>query len=214
MDISMNIYSKRNVNHRHLLTLLRWSGCRLNRFTSQSNKDTFPLAAAPCRTLLPSYNDEVRTHTMHLHMKGSTEQYISPYTVEHLTLHYINVGIVHNMLYCGRAVSIKGCLYCGHCLLIIENVSGITAGSPMLGTPIILVQRPINPDLIKDLWIMPLSPKTSEMAKEQERKVEPPGIEPRATGIPCHCSATKLQLPPATTTLSAIPTTYIEQCTK
>ena len=62
-----------------------------------------------------------------------------------------------------------------------------------------LVQRPINPGLIKDLWIMPLHPKTSEMAKKQERKVEPPGIEPRATGIPCHCSATKLQLPPATT---------------
>ena len=30
------------------------------------------------------------------------------------------------------------------------------------------------------------------MAKEQERKVEPQGIEPRAIGIPCHCSATKL----------------------
>ena len=64
---------------------------------------------------------------------------------------------------------------------------------------IVLVWRPINPGLIIDLWIMPLRPKTSEMAKEQERKVEPPGIEPRASGIPCHCSATKLQLPPATT---------------
>ena len=69
----------------------------------------------------------------------------------------------------------------------------------MVGAPIILVRRPINPGLIIDLWILPLCPKTSEMAKEQERKVEPPGIEPRAFGIPCHCSATKLQLPPATT---------------
>ena len=86
--------------------------------------------------------------------------------------------------------------------MIIENLSGITAGSPMVETPIILVQRPINPGLIKDLSIMPLCPKTSEMAKEQERKVEPPGIEPRATGILCHCSATKLQLPPTTTPLS------------
>ena len=68
-------------------------------------------------------------------------------------------------------------------VVIIENLSEITAGSPMVGTPIILVQRPI-----KDLCIMPLRPKTSEMVKEQERKVEPPGIEPRATGIPCHCS--------------------------
>ena len=84
-------------------------------------------------------------------------------------------------------------------VVIIENLSGITAGSPMVGTPIILVQRPINPGLIIDLWIMPLRPKTSEIAKEQERKVEPPGIKPRASGIPYHCSATKLQLPPATT---------------
>ena len=53
-------------------------------------------------------------------------------------------------------------------VVIIENLSGITAGSPMVGTPIILVQRPINPGLIEDLWIMPLHPKTSEMAKEQE----------------------------------------------
>ena len=83
--------------------------------------------------------------------------------------------------------------------MIIENPSGVTAGSRMVGTPIILVQRPINPGPIKDLWIMALHPKTSEMTKEQERKVELPGIEPRATGIPCHCSATKLQLPPATT---------------
>ena len=83
--------------------------------------------------------------------------------------------------------------------MIIENLSGITAGSPMGGTPIIMVRRPMNPGLIIDLWIMPLRLKTSEMAKEQERKVEPPGIEPRASGILCHCSATKLQLPPATT---------------
>ena len=36
---------------------------------------------------------------------------------------------------------------------IIENLSGITAGSPMVGTPIILVRRPINPGLIIDPWI-------------------------------------------------------------
>ena len=83
--------------------------------------------------------------------------------------------------------------------MIIENLSGITAGSPMVGAPIILAQRPISPGLIKDLWIMPLRSKTSEMAKEQERMVEPPGIEPRAVGIPCHCLAIKQQLPPATT---------------
>ncbi len=34
---------------------------------------------------------------------------------------------------------------------IIENLSGITAVSPMVGTPIILVRRPINPGLIIDL---------------------------------------------------------------
>ena len=67
----------------------------------------------------------------------------------------------------------------------------------MVGTPIILVQRPISPGLIKDIWIMPLRPKTSEMAKEQKRKVELLGIEPMAIGIPCQYSATKLQLPPA-----------------
>ena len=45
-------------------------------------------------------------------------------------------------------------------VVIIENLSGITAGSLMVGTPIISVRRPINPGLIKDLWIMPLCPKT------------------------------------------------------
>ena len=71
---------------------------------------------------------------------------------------------------------------------------GITAGSPMVGTPIVLVQRPISPGLIKDLYnkIMPLRPKTSEMAKEQERKEELPGIKRRGIGLPCQCSATKL----------------------
>ena len=53
-------------------------------------------------------------------------------------------------------------------VVIIENLSRITAGSPMVGPPIILVRSPINPDLIKDLWIMPLRLKTSEMAKELE----------------------------------------------
>ena len=62
--------------------------------------------------------------------------------------------------------------------MIIEKLSRITAGSPTVGTPIILVRRPINSGLIKDLWIMPLRPKTSEIVKEQEGKVEPPGIEP------------------------------------
>ena len=57
-------------------------------------------------------------------------------------------------------------------VVINENRSGITAGSLMVGTPIILVQRPINPGVIKDLWILPLHLKTSEMAKEQERKVK------------------------------------------
>ncbi len=36
-------------------------------------------------------------------------------------------------------------------VVIIEILSGITAGSPMVGAPIILVRRPINPDLIIDL---------------------------------------------------------------
>ena len=83
--------------------------------------------------------------------------------------------------------------------VIIEILSEITAGSLMVGTPINLIQRPISPGLIKDLWIKPLRPKTSEMAKGHERKVEPPGIEPRAIGLMRQCSATKLQLPPVTT---------------
>ena len=37
------------------------------------------------------------------------------------------------------------------------------------------------------------------MAKEQERKVELLGAEPKAFGLTCQCSATELQLPPATT---------------
>ena len=65
----------------------------------------------------------------------------------------------------------------------------------MAGTPFNLVQRQISPGLVKDLWINPLRPKTSEMAKGHERKVELPGIEPRAIGLMRQCSATKLQLP-------------------
>ena len=84
-------------------------------------------------------------------------------------------------------------------VVIIENLSGITAGSPMDGTPIIFIQRPISPGLIKYLWIKPLRPKTSEMAKGHGRKVELPGIEPMAIGLMRQCSATKLQLPPVTT---------------
>ena len=84
-------------------------------------------------------------------------------------------------------------------VVIIDNLSEITAGSPMVGTPINLAQRPISPSLSKDLWITPLCPKTSEMAKGHERKVELPRIEPRAIGLMHQCSTTKLQLPPATT---------------
>ena len=65
-------------------------------------------------------------------------------------------------------------------VVIIENLSDITAESPMAGTPINLVQ---SPGLVKDLWINPLRPKTSEMAKGHERKVELPGIKPRAIGL-------------------------------
>ena len=46
----------------------------------------------------------------------------------------------------------------------------------MVGTPIIQVQRPINQGLIKDL-ILPLLSVDLEMAKEQERKMELPGIK-------------------------------------
>ena len=83
--------------------------------------------------------------------------------------------------------------------VIIEILSEITAGNLMVGTPSNLVQRPISLGLIKDLWIKSLRPKTSEMTKGHERKVEPPGIEPRAIGLMRQCSATKLQLPPVTT---------------
>ena len=69
-----------------------------------------------------------------------------------------------------------------------RNLSEITAGSPMVGTPVNLVRRPISPGLIKDLWIKPLRSKTFEMAKEQERKMELPGIEPRAIGLTYQCS--------------------------
>ena len=63
--------------------------------------------------------------------------------------------------------------------MIIENLSEITAESPMVGTPINFVQRSISPGLIKDLWIKALRPKSSEMAKGHESKVELPGIKPR-----------------------------------
>ena len=89
-------------------------------------------------------------------------------------------------------------------VVIIESLSGITAGSLMVGNPIFwskdqLVYQSINPGLIEDLWIKPLRPKTSEIAKEQERAGGAAGNCTRAIGLPCQCSATKVQLPPATT---------------
>ena len=45
-----------------------------------------------------------------------------------------------------------------------------------------IVQRLISPGLIKALWIMPLCPKTSAMAKVEGRKVDLPGVKPRAIG--------------------------------
>ena len=61
-------------------------------------------------------------------------------------------------------------------VVIIENLSGITAGSPMVRTPIILVRRPINPGLIIDLWIMSLRLKTSEMAKDTRYHTQVPSL--------------------------------------
>ena len=84
-------------------------------------------------------------------------------------------------------------------VVIIENLSEIPAGSPMVRTPINLVQRPISPGLIKDAWIKPLRSKTSEMVKGHERKVELPEIEPSVIVLMRQCSATKLQLSPGTT---------------
>ena len=91
-------------------------------------------------------------------------------------------------------------------VVIIENLSEFTGGSPMTGTPINLVQKPISPGPIKDYWIKPLRPKTLEMAKGHERQVELPGIETRAIGLTHQCSATKLQLPP-------LLTNYLLSCT-
>ena len=65
--------------------------------------------------------------------------------------------------------------------MIRENLSGITTG-PIVRTPINSVQRVISPGLIIDLWIIPLRSKNSEMTKEQERKMELLGVEPRAIG--------------------------------
>ena len=59
----------------------------------------------------------------------------------------------------------------------------------MVGTPINLTQRLISYCLIKESLVV-LHLKTSEMAKEQERKVELPGVERRAFGLPCN-----LQIP-------------------
>ena len=38
-------------------------------------------------------------------------------------------------------------------VVIIDNLSVITAGSPLAWTPINLIQNPMSPGLIKDLWM-------------------------------------------------------------
>ena len=65
-------------------------------------------------------------------------------------------------------------------------MSVITAGNPMVGTPINLVLGLIRLGLIKDrnLAITVRRP-LNWLKKELERKVELPGIEPRAFGLPC-----------------------------
>ena len=53
-------------------------------------------------------------------------------------------------------------------------------------------------NFIKFLLTSTVRLKISEMTKGHERKVELPGIEPRAIALMHQCSTTKLQLPPAT----------------
>ena len=66
-------------------------------------------------------------------------------------------------------------------MMMREILEQITTGSPMVGTSINLVQRPINlPNL-----------KTFEMVKEQERKEEMPGVDPGPLAY--HASAMPLR---------------------
>ena len=75
----------------------------------------------------------------------------------------------------------------------------VTAGSPLVGTPINLVRGLIRLGLIKDLKLAITVHRSLEWLKKGlERKVELLGIEPRTFGLPCQCSATELQLPTAT----------------
>ena len=78
-------------------------------------------------------------------------------------------------------------------------MSVVTAGSPLVGTPINLVRGLIRLGLIKDLKLATTVHRPLEWLKKGlERKVELLGIEPRTFGLPCQCSATELQLPTAT----------------
>ena len=74
-------------------------------------------------------------------------------------------------------------------------MSVITAWSPLIGTPINLVRGLIRLGPIKDLNLDITVCRPFGMAeKGLERKVELPGIEPRASGLPCKFSATELQV--------------------
>ena len=70
----------------------------------------------------------------------------------HHIYYYRNTYIVYSTfnLHCVHTVYIFLHIYIyKRTVVIIENLSGITAGGSMVGTPIILVQRPINPGLLK-----------------------------------------------------------------
>ena len=71
------------------------------------------------------------------------------------------------------------------------------------------ILRLIKTGIIKDLWIMPLRPKTFKMVKEQERQAELTGIELRAIGIPCHCSTATLVVVLASLVMYQLQATFL-----
>ena len=87
------------------------------------------------------------------------------------------------------------------CVLLLMRViiEQITAGSLMVGTPIILVQRPISLGLIKDLCNHAITVRRPlKWRKSRKERWSYQESNPGPLAYCAKCSATELQLPPAT----------------
>ena len=105
--------------------------------------------------------------------------------------------LAYSMVSCNRPRMAGACLHCIRCCTgaytdMWKIRSAITAGGGVRWTGLLYGPKTESGSLLfVDLW----------NGRGHERKVAPPGVEPRTSGLSCQYSATELRRPPATVRL-------------